>query len=43
MVKIVSSIASLIGETPIIKLNKVVPEGVADVTSSWSLSTRAEA
>lgn len=31
MVKIVSSIASLIGETPIIKLNKVVPEGVADV------------
>jgi len=31
MVKVVSSIANLIGDTPIIKLNKVVPEGVADV------------
>ena len=28
MVKIVSSVAELIGDTPIIKLSKVVPEGV---------------
>lgn len=31
MVKIVSSVADLIGETPIVKLNKIVPEGAADV------------
>lgn len=31
MVKIVSSVANLIGDTPIVKLNKVVPEGAADV------------
>ena len=31
MVKIVSSVAELIGDTPIIKLSKVVPEGFADV------------
>lgn len=31
MVKIVASIADLIGQTPIVKLNKLVPEGAADV------------
>lgn len=31
MVKIVESITDLIGDTPILKLNKVVPEGSADV------------
>ncbi|MGX7419984.1 cysteine synthase A [Carnobacterium gallinarum] len=31
MVKIVSSVTELIGETPIVKLNRVVPEGAADV------------
>ena len=31
MVKIVSSVVELIGDTPIIKLSKVVPEGFADV------------
>ena len=31
MAKIVSSVAELIGDTPIIKLSKVVPEGFADV------------
>ena len=31
MVKIVSSVTDLIGETPIVKLNRVVPEGAADV------------
>lgn len=31
MVKIVSSVTQLIGETPIVKLNRVVPEDAADV------------
>ena len=31
MTKIVNSITDLIGHTPIVKLNNVVPEGAADV------------
>ena len=31
MTKIYNSITELVGQTPIIKLNKIVPEGAADV------------
>ncbi len=41
--KTVDNMTALIGETPVVRLNRIVPEDAASILSNWNHLTRVKA